>query len=169
METMTDEYLDEFSKKRIIETAEDFIKTASSPRSAMEAVVGLLHASVPYYDWVGIYLMGANDVLRLGPYRGEPSPHTEISLDKGICGAAAREKKTIIVDDVRSEPGYLACSPQTRSEIVVPIIRDNRVMGEIDIDSDRPAVFTGSDTEILEAIAARLAELLASNAPGIGN
>jgi L-methionine (R)-S-oxide reductase len=162
METMTDEYLDDLSRKRIIETADDFIRTASSPRSAMEAVVGLLHASVPYYDWVGIYLMGANDVLRLGPYRGEPSPHTEISLDKGICGSAAREKKTIIVDDVNSDPAYLACSPETRSEMVVPIISGDRVVGEIDIDSDQPSAFSESDREVLEAIATRLAELMDS-------
>lgn len=164
---MTDEYLDDFSKKRIMETADDFIKTASSPRSAMEAVVGLLHAGVPYYDWVGIYLMGTNNVLRLGPYRGEPSEHTEISLDMGICGSAAREKKTIIVDDVNSDPRYLACFLETKSEIVVPIMSGDRVLGEIDIDSNRPAAFSDSDREILEAIAAGLAGLLASDASGV--
>jgi putative methionine-R-sulfoxide reductase with GAF domain len=167
METMTDEYLDDFSKKRIMETADDFIKTASSPRSAMEAVVGLLHAGVPYYDWVGIYLMGADNVLRLGPYRGEPSEHTEIYLDMGICGSAAREKKTIIVDDVNSDPRYLACFLETKSEIVVPIMSGDRVVGEIDIDSGRPAAFGDSDREILEAIAAKLAGLLASGVSGV--
>ena len=77
----------------------------------------------------------------LGPYLGKPSPHTRIPLNRGICGAAASQKATIIVDDVNADPRYLACSIETKSEIVVPIMRDGRVFGEIDIDSDRPAAF----------------------------
>lgn len=160
---MTDEFLDDLSRNRIIGTALDFIKTASNPRSAMEAIVGLLRAGVPHYDWVGIYLMSDDDTLRLGPYRGEPSPHTEIPLDKGICGAAAREKKTIIVKDVNADPRYLTCSVQTKSEIVVPIMSGDAVLGEIDIDSHRPGAFTDADREFLEAIAAMLAEMLDSD------
>ena len=77
-----------------------------------------------------------------GPYLGKPSPHTRIPLNRGICGAAASEKATIIVDDVNSDPRYLACSIETKSEIVVPILRGEQVFGEIDIDSDRPAAFS---------------------------
>jgi GAF domain-containing protein len=154
---VTDEYLDDISRKRIVETADDFIKTASNLYSAMEAVVGLLHASMPYYDWVGIYILGDDDVLKLGPYRGDPSPHTEIELESGICGAAAREKKTIIVDDVSSDPRYLACSVKTKSEMVVPIMVDGEVKGEIDIDSSKPAAFSESDRQLLESVAAKVA------------
>lgn len=154
---MTDEFLDDISKNRIIETADDFIKTSSNLNSALEAVVGLLHASVPYYDWVGIYMLGDNGVLRLGPYRGDPSPHTEISLESGICGAAAREKKSIIVDDVNSDPRYLACSVETKSEIVVPIMVNGEVKGEIDVDSNKPAAFSDSDKDLLEAVAVKVA------------
>ena len=77
----------------------------------------------------------------LGPYLGKPSPHTRIPLNRGICGAAASQKATIIVDDVNSDPRYLACSLETKSEIVVPIMRGADVLGEIDIDSDQPAAF----------------------------
>ena len=81
----------------------------------------------------------------LGPYLGKPSPHTRIPLNRGICGAAASEKTTIIVDDVNSDPRYLACSIETRSEIVVPIMRGDTVLGEIDVDSDGVAAFGDKD------------------------
>jgi putative methionine-R-sulfoxide reductase with GAF domain len=157
---MSDEYISEVSSEQIIKIAADFIKTASKPYYAMEGIVGLLKASFPYYDWVGIYLMAEGNKLSLGPYRGEPSPHTNIPLDKGICGAAAREKQTIIVPDVNSDPRFLACSLRTRSEIVVPIMKSNDVLGEIDIDSDAPNAFSERDRQMLEAIAAALSEIL---------
>jgi L-methionine (R)-S-oxide reductase len=87
----------------------------------------------------------------------KPSPHTRIPLNRGICGAAASQQETIIVDDVNSDPRYLACSIETKSEIVVPIMRDGRVFGEIDIDSDRPAAFGADDRQLLEEIARALA------------
>lgn len=156
---MTDEFLNEMSQARIISTADDFIKTSSNTRSALEAVVNLLYASVPYYDWVGIYLLDSDNTLRLGPYRGDPSPHSEIRLENGICGAAAREKQTIIVDDVTADPRYLACSIKTKSEIVVPIMKEGRVIGEIDIDSDREGAFSQNDQKLLETIAEQISEL----------
>ena len=100
------------------------------------------------------------DTLVLGPYLGKPSPHTHIPLGRGICGAAATEKASIIVDDVHADPRYLACSIETRSEIVVPIMDGDRVLGELDIDSDQPAAFGQSDQTLLEAVAAALAPRL---------
>ena len=88
------------------------------------------------------------------------APHTRIPLGRGICGAAATAKTTIIVDDVNADPRYLACSIETRSEIVVPIIEDGEVLGEIDIDSDTPAAFGDADRHLLEQVAALLAESL---------
>ena len=96
----------------------------------------------------------------LGPFVGKPSPHARIPLGRGICGAAATEKTTIIVDDVNADSRYLACSIETRSEIVVPIMLDTEVLGEIDIDSDRLAAFGQEDKALLEAVAARLAPRL---------
>ena len=127
--------------------------------SAMEAAVQTLKDRIPDYTWVGIYLL-EGDELVLGPFRGKPSPHTRIPLGRGICGAAATEKTTIIVDDVNADPRYLACSVETRSEIVVPIMKGADVLGEIDIDSDTPAAFDQRDRQMLETVAALLAEKL---------
>jgi L-methionine (R)-S-oxide reductase len=129
------------------------------PARAMEETVRLLAAEISAYTWVGIYLLD-DDELVLGPFVGKPSPHTRIPLGRGICGAAATEKATIIVDDVNADPRYLACSIETRSEIVVPILSKGDVLGEIDIDSDRPAAFGDADRVLLEKVAALLAPRL---------
>ena len=132
------------------------IAAAPNAAVAMDDTVRLLKERLPHYTWAGIYLL-EGDELVLGPYLGKPSPHTRIPLNRGICGAAASEKATIIVDDVNSDPRYLACSIETRSEIVVPIMRGDRVLGEIDIDSDGVAAFGEKDKELLEAVARALA------------
>jgi GAF domain-containing protein len=139
------------------------IDDAADGTRAMEATVRLLRDRLPDYNWVGIYLLYGNELV-LGPFVGDPSPHTRIPVGRGICGAAASEKEAIIVDDVNADPRYLACSVNTRSEIVVPIFsadvaRD--VLGEIDIDSDRLAAFDVADKNMLEAIAALLSPRLA--------
>jgi len=127
--------------------------------AALEAAVRALKAAEPRYTWAGVYLLEGNELV-LGPFVGKPSPHTRIPLDQGICGAAAREAQTVIVDDVNADPRYLACSLETRSEIVVPIFAGGRVAGEIDIDSDLPAAFGPADRELLERVAALLGERL---------
>jgi L-methionine (R)-S-oxide reductase len=133
------------------------VAAAPTTESAMQQVVRLLKDAVPHYTWVGIYVV-EGDELVLGPFIGKPSPHTRIPLGKGICGAAVTEKATIVVDDVNADPRYLACSIETRSEIVVPIMRGSQALGEIDIDSDQPAAFGDRDRALLEPIAAMLAE-----------
>jgi len=135
------------------------IASAPNPGAAMTQAVRLLKDAIPYYSWVGIYLLDGNELV-LGPFLGKPSPHTRIPLGNGICGAAATEKATIVVDDVNADPRYLACSIETRSEIVVPIMEDGDVLGEIDIDSDTPAAFGDADRRLLEEVAALLAESL---------
>ena len=135
------------------------IASAPSADGAMTQTVRLLKDAIPYYSWVGIYLLDGNELV-LGPFLGKPSPHTRIPLDRGICGAAASEKATIIVDDVNADSRYLACSLETKSEIVVPIMEDGGVLGEIDIDSDTPAAFGDADRRLLEQVAALLAESL---------
>ena len=135
------------------------LRGIDEPIQAMTRVVGLLKERVPAYTWVGIYRC-AGDELLLGPFVGKPSPHTRIPLGRGICGAAATQKATILVDDVNSDPRYLACSIETQSEIVVPIMRNGEVLGEIDIDSDAAAAFGDGDRRLLEQVAALLAESL---------
>jgi L-methionine (R)-S-oxide reductase len=144
----------------IVAAARDLAAKAAGARDLMEGVVRLLVAERPYYTWTGFYLMDGADMLVLGPYHGKPSPHTRIPLNQGICGAAASTGATLIVDDVNADPRYLACSLETRSEIVVPIKRDSKVLGEIDIDSDRPAAFTDDDRRLLEEVAELVAARL---------
>src|SRR5208283_3017114 len=133
--------------------------TSNAPdaTSLLAGVVSLLRRERPHYHWVGVYLLQVDELV-LGPYVGKPTVHTRIPLDQGICGAAASTGQTLIVDDVNADPRYLACSLETRSEIVVPIKLRERILGEIDIDSDRPAAFTNEDRELLEAVAGLLAE-----------
>ena len=138
------------------------IAAAPNADTAMKQTVALLKDGMRDYTWVGIYLLSGTELV-LGPYVGTPSPHTRIPLGRGICGAAATEKATIVVDDVNADPRYLACSIETRSEIVVPIMQGANVLGEIDIDSDRPAAFGRPDRELLEPIASLLAERLSED------
>ena len=138
------------------------IASAPNADGAMTQTVRLLKDAIPYYSWVGIYLLDGDELV-LGPFLGKPSPHTRIPLGNGICGAAAREQATIVVDDVNADPRYLACSIETRSEIVVPIMEDGQVLGEIDIDSDTPAAFGDADRRLLEQVAALLAESLSED------
>jgi L-methionine (R)-S-oxide reductase len=132
------------------------IDRSPSHDEAMLQAVNILKQKMPDYSWVGIYLLDG-DHLQLGPFLGQPSPHSRIPLNQGICGAAATHRETIIVDDVDADPRYLACSLETRSEIVVPILKGTRVLGEIDIDSDKKAAFGPADRELLEAAADMLA------------
>jgi L-methionine (R)-S-oxide reductase len=126
----------------------------------LQAAVDLLHDRFEHYSWVGIYLVKGDDLV-LGPWKGpQATEHVRIPVGQGVCGAAAASGETEIVDDVNADPRYLACFPSTRSEIVVPIAREGRVVGEIDIDSDRPAAFDASDRAFLEQVA----ELIAPHA-----
>ena len=144
---------------RLNQQIRDAIDAAPDADTAMQSAVRLLKDNLPHYTWAGIYLMDGDELV-LGPYLGKPSPHTRIPLNRGICGAAASEKATIIVDDVNSDSRYLACSLETKSEIVVPIMDGERVLGEIDIDSDRPAAFGHTDRALLEDVAAALSARL---------
>lgn len=137
------------------------VRSENEPAARLDRAVAILKDRMANYTWVGIYLMDGAELV-LGPYRGKPSPHTRIPLGRGICGAAATEKSTIIVDDVNADARYLACSIETQSEIVVPIMRGTDVLGELDIDSDRKAAFDADDRALLEGVAALLATHMTS-------
>lgn len=117
------------------------------------AAARLIQNHFPRFNWVGFYFLQSGK-LCIGPYVGKPTPHTVIDLDKGVCGAAVREGETIVVDDVNADPRYLACSLETRSEIVIPIKVNGEIIGELDIDSDRLAAFGPGDRVRLEEVAA---------------
>jgi L-methionine (R)-S-oxide reductase len=150
----------DMDRDQLLTAIRSAVDAAPETTTAMTQVVRLLKDGMADYTWVGIYLLDGNELV-LGPYVGKPSPHTRIPLGRGICGAAAAEKSVIIVDDVNEDPRYLACSVDTKSEIVVPIMQDGEVYGEIDIDSDRRAAFGPDDLWLLEPIAALLADRLA--------
>jgi L-methionine (R)-S-oxide reductase len=137
--------------------------SATTAQQLMEGIAKLLHQKMLRYNWVGFYMLekdGKQDVLVLGPFRGTMTPHTRIPLNQGICGAAASTGKTIIIDDVSADSRYLACSLETKSEIVVPVFVGKKVVGELDIDSHFPAAFTPDDRTICEHAAAVLGRWL---------
>jgi GAF domain-containing protein len=126
---------------------------ALSASQLMEGITLLLNKELLKYNWVGFYMLedGANPpMLALGRYQGAMTVHTRISLNQGICGAAASSGKTVVVDDVKKDPRYLACSLETKSEIVVPIFVSGKVAGELDIDSHFLAAFGEEDRELVE-------------------
>jgi L-methionine (R)-S-oxide reductase len=133
----------------------------SAPASPFDAlldrVVEALRSRFSHYTGVYLYWMDGPDALVLRAYRGRPTEHMRIPVDRGICGRAAREKRTLIVDDVTADPSYLACSLETRSEIVVPIMKGGKVLGEIDIDGDDAAAYGPADQRFLEELARLIA------------
>lgn len=118
-------------------------------------IVGALSQSLPHFNWTGFYMLDLADpeMLALGPFVGDPTPHVRIPVSQGICGAAVLSGETVVVDDVGSDPRYLSCSIETKSEIVVPIYATGKVVGEIDIDSHEPAAFHEDDRVLLEEVA----------------
>ena len=133
--------------------------SAASPtaQDLMKRMAKLLHDRMLKYNWVGFYMLepGAQPpILVLGAFEGAMTPHTRIPLNQGICGAAASSGLTVVVDDVSKDPRYLACSLETKSEIVVPVFVRGKVTGELDIDSHFPAAFTPEDQELVQFCAA---------------
>jgi GAF domain-containing protein len=114
---------------------------------------------VPHYTWVGIYMIDGDELV-LRYYLGRPTEHIRIKIGCGICGAAVVDEHTIIVPDVNADERYISCSRETRSEIVVPIWSEDRIIGEIDIDSDGIDAFDSWDTKLLERIAQILGNVL---------
>jgi len=136
--------------------------SASGGRSARDAIVKLLNTSISSYSWVGIYLVDGRD-LQLDAWSGpEATQHVRIPIGKGVCGFAAKAGRTEIVSDVSRDARYLECFPTTKSEIVVPIMDGEKVLGEIDIDSGIFDAFSSLDREFLEAVAAMLAPTITS-------
>jgi L-methionine (R)-S-oxide reductase len=147
------------SHLQLIENVRIAIAPLTSREEILTTSVELIDAFSEDFNWTGVYMLHG-DLLKVGPYVGPDTPHKEIRLNSGICGAAASRKETILVDDVTADPRFLACSISTRSEIVVPLMDGETVLGEIDIDSNRPGNFTAEDREMLERIAGLIVEKL---------
>ena len=140
---------------RILSEVSKFAESANDLASLQNFIVEIIPNRLPYYNWTGFYMLDSDDAetLVLGPFRGAPTEHVRIPVSQGICGAAVARNDTVIVDDVHSDPRYLACSLETKSEIVVPIRANGAVAGEIDIDSHDLAAFSPQDKEFLEKCA----------------
>jgi GAF domain-containing protein len=137
--------------------------SSDSADTLMKGIVALFHKKITRYNWVGFYLLekeAGRDILVLGPFQGTMTPHTRIPLNQGICGAAASTGQTIIVADVNADPRYLACSLETKSEIVVPVFAHAKVVGELDIDSHFHAAFGPEDRTLCEHAASLLGRFL---------
>lgn len=155
--------------RRIEEIRNELSALAQSVPTAqdlMQAMVKLLHERMLKYNWVGFYLLepGAQPpMLVLGAFEGAMTPHTRIPLNQGICGAAASSGQTVVVDDVTKDPRYLACSLETKSEIVVPVFAHGKVVGELDIDSHFAAAFTPEHQALVQHCAMLIGKKLESS------
>ncbi len=152
---ITTEKLEQTSILAWLEAA---IATSTSSSELLQQTADTIHSQLPAYNWVGFYMLDPTDssMLVLGPFAGAATPHTRIPVTEGICGAAVAQGETVVVDDVNSDPRYLSCSIETKSEIVAPIRVHGVIVGEIDIDSHTAAAFGGEDLIFVE----RCAELI---------
>jgi L-methionine (R)-S-oxide reductase len=131
----------------------DIARAVPSAQELMQAMVKLLHERMLKYNWVGFYMLEPDarpPMLVLSAFRGATTPHTRIPLNQGICGAAASSGQTVVVDDVSKDPRYLACSLETKSEIVVPVFVHGKVVGELDVDSHFAAAFTPEHQDLVQ-------------------
>jgi L-methionine (R)-S-oxide reductase len=131
---------------------DELARKASSAHELMDHVTKTLNQRMLKYSWVGFYMISPDDanILELGPFVGAMTPHTRIPLNQGICGAAASGGTTVVVDDVSKDSRYLACSLETKSEIVVPVFVRGKVVGELDIDSHFLSAFGPEDRTLVE-------------------
>ncbi len=144
-------------------------EAADSVDCLMSLIVGRLQKRLSHFNWVGFYMIekglpGEEPMLVLGPYVGAETPHKRIPPNQGICGAAVTHGHTIVVDDVNSDSRYLACSIETKSEIVAPIFVNGSVVGELDIDSHLPAAFSPDDRRLVEHCASLVGRYLEKTA-----
>lgn len=128
----------------------------------LKAVCNLLKNNFSQYNWVGFYAVDKKrpTELTLVTFEGEPTEHVRIPFGKGVCGKVALIEKSLVVQDVSKETNYLSCSPNVKSEIVIPIFRNKKMVGELDIDSHTASAFTLDDQAFLEDIAEMVSGIL---------
>lgn len=151
-----------WSLDREIQQVHELLSASMSLEERLQAVCEHVHKHIPRCDWVGFYFIHPDKerVLLLGPFVGEPTEHNEIPFGKGICGQVAESLQTYTSDDVSKESNYIACSLTVRSEIVVPILKEGRFWGQLDIDSHAVAAFGAQHQQFCEAICKRIAHYI---------
>ncbi len=137
------------------------IVAARRIRSKARMVCDLLRDRVSHYDWVGFYLVDPDrpNTLVIGPFAGTPTEHVRIGFGQGICGQAAAREEAFVIQDITKETNYLSCSVHVKSEIVMPMFKDGKFIGELDIDSHTRVPFTDADREFLAQVCEIVAEL----------
>ena len=148
--------------ERVIADLEQLRGTGAAFEEILEAAVRSLHELDDRFHWTGIYELFPDNVLRLGPFVGAPTDHVFIGVGRGVCGTAVAEGRNINVPDVRLESNYLACSTETRSELVILIRRGERIFAQIDIDSHQVAAFDEESVARVQRVADWLAMLYES-------
>ncbi|MCT8340559.1 GAF domain-containing protein [Flavobacteriaceae bacterium TK19130] len=135
--------------------------SSESVESRMTEVCELLQSSIGYYDWVGFYFANHEErTLHLKAFAGEPTDHTVIPFGKGICGQVAERNENFVVPDVKAQNNYIACSMFVKAEIVIPLFKDGKNIGQIDIDSHTEDPFSVEDERFLEWVNEQVAEIL---------
>jgi GAF domain-containing protein len=151
--------------KLLLAQVRAIVKDESDPVANMANVAALIQETFHFW-WTGFYRV-IGEQLVLGPFQG-PVACTRIGFGKGVCGTAWKEKKTLVVEDVEQFPGHIACSSESKSEIVVPLMKNSEVISVLDIDSERLATFDAIDREWLEQIAEVVAAVLGDSPAGNG-
>lgn len=150
--------------ERSLQQISGLLQDLRDPIATMASVAAVLYDNLSWISWVGFYRVVEEDLLRIGPYQG-PVGCLEIPFDRGVCGAAARQRRTQVVADVHSFPGHIACDARARSEIVVPVYDSgNRIVAVLDLDSHQTNAFGDLDRHYLERLAAMLASPLTAPA-----
>lgn len=153
---MSRDYTEVFGRIRAVAAGEEDVI------ALMATISCELFHGVEGFDWVGFYRVVAPGLLKIGPYQGGHGC-LSITFDRGVCGAAARERRSQVVEDVEAFPGHIACAASTRSEVVVPVFdAGGDLIGVLDVDSDAPAAFDAGDAVALEGL---LREIFATGAP----
>lgn len=148
--------------RRIVAEVESLLDGLDDPIAAMASAASVIHSHLSYASWTGFYRVVAPELLRVGPYQG-PVGCLEIPFSRGVCGAAARERRSQLVPDVDAFPGHIACDAAARSEVVVPVVTpEGDLVAVLDLDSHRPGSFSEDDVAGLERVAARVGRTFVS-------
>ncbi len=146
--------------EKIMKSVKDIAKSHIRFEEKLKRIAKLLEEKFSHFDWVGFYLVDDREKeLILGPYVGESTEHRRIAFGDGVCGQVAEKRETFVIQDVDKEDNYLACSLKVKSEIVVPIFKEDKFIGELDIDSHEKGSISKSDRELLESIADVIGEI----------
>ncbi len=136
-------------------------KTSTSTKNSLQSICDVLKNEVEHYDWVGFYFKNGNkEELKLAQFSGEPTEHTIIPFGKGICGQVAVSNQNFVVQDVTSQDNYISCGWKVKSEIVIPIFKNDENIGQIDIDSHSINPFSKLDELLLEFVCEQVTKIV---------